>query len=373
MADRQVDGPLKVTPLKERHLAAGGRLVPFAGWEMPVQYSGLIQEHQAVRSTVGIFDVSHMGELVISGKDAQSFLQWVTCNDVSRLKPGSAQYSAVLNPQGGVIDDIIVYCIHVENFLLCVNASNTDTVERWLSEKLEEKMFDAELSNRSSHYGQLALQGPEACAVLARDPELCAVTELDYFSFDSLKWNGFKVIVARTGYTGEDGFEIFIDWAGTPELWDYLVNTCGVIPCGLGARDTLRLEAGYPLHGHELSEEVSAIESGLSWIVKLQKGDFVGAAAIKCQREQGVVGFVVNDAGIARAGDMVLSEDGKTIGEVTSGTKTPTVGRSLGIARVEKEYAMEGQSLTLRVRQRELNGEIRKLPFYTAVKRKKVA
>jgi aminomethyltransferase len=368
---------LKKTPLVGLHEALQAKMVPFAGWLMPVQYEGVIQEHLAVRSAVGIFDVSHMGELTVKGTHAVAFLQKVTCNDVSRLASGKAQYSAVLNEQGGVIDDIIVYCVSGTDFLLCVNASNVDAVFSWLQEQASKDISAPQIENVSSHYGQIALQGPKAAETLSEDPELAAGADLAYFSFCTVMWRGEEVLIARTGYTGEDGFEIFVPWDKTSELWSYLSNDLGAVPCGLGSRDTLRLEAGYPLHGHELATDVSALESGLNWIVKLSKGEFIGSTTLQSQKndgvKQGLIGFTVIDPGIARDGDIVRSADGTQIGVVTSGTKTPTVCKSIGIARVLKEHLVADSPVVIQVRQRTLRATLTKLPFYTSLKRAKIS
>lgn len=334
---------LKRTPLFDSHLQLGAKMVPFAGYEMPVQYpSGLIEEHNAVRTGVGIFDVSHMGEIFVSGDSALSFLQRVACNDVSKLEIGKAQYSALLNEDGGVIDDIIVYKLGDKRYLLCVNASNTEKDFEWLKEQNREKV---EIDNQSALWGQIAVQGPKAKDLVS--------SSLKYFECEQVD----DKIIARTGYTGEDGFEIFVRADKTEELWNDLIKS-GAVPCGLGARDTLRLEACYPLHGHELREDISAIESGLGWIVKFSKGDFIGKEALEKNFNRRLVGFFVIDPGIVRDGARVFDENGELCGFVTSGTKTPTVGKALGLALVSKEPK------TAEVRGKRLKIEVTKTPFY---------
>lgn len=364
---------MKRTPLYDEHVRLGGKIVEFAGWDMPVQYSGVIAEHNNVRERVGLFDVSHMGEIWVTGAEAEKALNYLTCNNVATLYDGKAQYSAILNEQGGVIDDIIVYRFSNDRYLLCVNASNADADFEWLSEK---NPTSAVFTNASADYGQIAVQGPRAIELLAplvKDSDLSAVKPFHFIETELL---GTHVIVARTGYTGEDGVEIFVRSDRTVDLWRLLLEHgagYGVLPCGLGARDSLRLEAAYPLHGHELATDVSALESGLGWITKFDKGDFIGRAALAAQREKGVprklVGFFLEDAGIARQGDTIALPGTTTqIGVVTSGTKTPTVQRALGMAFVAAESSAVGSSVSVVVRGREIRATIVALPFY---KRKK--
>jgi aminomethyltransferase len=351
----------------------GGKMVEFAGWEMPVQYSGVIAEHANVRERVGIFDVSHMGEIWVAGTEAQSALEFLTCNRVASLLDGKAQYSALLNEKGGVIDDIIVYRFSPERFLLCVNASNADADFEWMKAN---NPTSAVITNASAEYGQIAVQGPRAMelvAPLVKGTDLLQVKPFHFIEADLL---GTCVIVARTGYTGEDGVEIFIKHDRTLDLWRLLLEhgqSYGVLPCGLGARDSLRLESSYPLHGHELSPEMSALESGLGWIVRFDKGDFIGRDALLAQKEKGVarklVGFFLDDAGIARQGDaVVIPGSSETVGVVTSGTKTPTVQRALGMALLATPHAAVGAQIAVVVRGREVKGHIVSLPFYKRAK-----
>lgn len=362
------EASLKRTPLFDAHQRLGAKIVPFAGWEMPVQYSGVIPEHRAVREQVGLFDVSHMGEIFVEGKEAELAISSMTCNDLRTLSDGKAQYSAIINPDGGVVDDIIIYRFSATRYLICVNASNADKDQAWF---VKHNRFDAEFVNRSAEYGQIAIQGPKAAQLLSKLPGLEKVDLLSYFHFGEYQSGGVPLIVARTGYTGEDGFEVFVPAAATEQLWETLLKSGGdipVLPIGLGARDTLRLEACYPLHGHELGDDISAIESGLGWIVKPAKGEFIGRDVLVRHREQGapraLVGFFVEDAGIARHGAPIVDDSGAAIGVVTSGTKTPTVDRALGMALVPRAHAAEGTVLKVAVRGRQLQAKVVKRPFY---------
>ncbi len=359
---------MKKTPLYDEHLRLGGKIVEFAGWQMPVQYSGVVAEHATVRERVGLFDVSHMGEIWVTGANAEAALEFLTCNRVSALVDGKAQYSAILNEQGGVIDDIIVYRFSKERFFLCVNASNADKDYEWL---VKNNPTDAKITNASAEYGQIAVQGPKALDVVAPLVKGADLSTLKGFHVVEGEIIGTPVIIARTGYTGEDGVEIFIKADRTPDLWRLLLEhgaSYGVLPCGLGARDSLRLEAAMPLHGHELGEDISALESGLGWIVKFDKGNFIGRDALLKQKEGGVprklVGFFLNEAGIARQGDLVSLADGKQVGVVTSGTKTPTVNKALGMALVDTAHTALETKLSFVVRGRAIAGHIVQLPFY---------
>lgn len=359
---------MRRTPLYDEHVRLGGKMVEFAGWEMPVQYSGVIPEHVAVRERVGLFDVSHMGEIWVSGPGAEAALESLLCNQVSKLTDGKAQYSAILNDQGGVIDDIIVYRFSRELYLLCVNASNATRDFEWLAGRAP---AGVRVANASDEYGQIAVQGPRALELLAPLCKGGGLAGLKPFHFIEQELLGTKLIIARTGYTGEDGVEIFVRADRTVDLWRLLLEHgagCGVAPCGLGARDSLRLEAAYPLHGHELGEDVSALESGLGWIVKFDKGEFIGRDALLKQRERGVprklAGFELDGAGIARQGD-TLHAGGERVGVVTSGTKTPTVNKALGMALIRPDLAAPGTKVSALVRGREIPAHVVALPFYS--------
>lgn len=356
---------MRKTPLYNFHEENGGKLVDFAGWMLPVRYSGLIEEHKATRTSAGLFDVSHMGEITIEGADAEKAINYLCSNDVSKIRDGQAQYSALLNEKGGVVDDLIIYRVASNNYLLCVNASNTEKDFKWI---LENNKFDVECKNVSKEYGQIALQGPEAENILAKlAPE---VSELKTFYFTQSYINDVPVIIARTGYTGEDGFEIFIPWNKTEEITTLLYESGKekITLCGLGARDTLRLEACYPLHGHELLDSTPAISSGLSWIIKTNKDDFIGCSAIKELQEANnykrLIGFEVLGAGIVRENTVLYSEDDKKIGIVTSGTKTPTINKTIGMAIVDKGFITPETIVFAEVRGRKIEVEVSKLPFY---------
>ena len=361
---------LKRTPLFEEHQRLGGKIVGFAGWELPVQYSGVIAEHNAVRSAAGLFDVSHMGEIFVRGPQAEAAINALTCNDVSKLSDGKAHYSAITNERGGVVDDIIVYRYNPQLYLICVNASNSDCDFEWFT---KHNRFDAQFENKSSEFGQIALQGPQAEKILSLlEPK---VKSLEYFHFFESEVAGVPAIIARTGYTGEDGFELFVPAALTAQLWRKLLEIGaphGLIACGLGARDSLRLEACYPLHGHELSQDISAIESGIGWVVKLDKGDFTGREPLARERANGaaraLIGFFVEDAGIVRENEKLFNAAGEQIGYSTSGTKTPSVGRALGMALVRKEYSAIGTEFFAEVRGRRLRCKVVKRPFYSKPK-----
>jgi len=316
-----------------------------------------------------------MGEFWLYGRDAAATLQRICCNDVSLVAEGQAQYTALLNESGGVIDDLIIYRVAPTTFLLCVNASNTATDFAWIQSHLEREVT---FIDRSADFGLLALQGPQAESVIKMDRELATLANMKPFSVMTLSWRTIFLIVARTGYTGEDGFEFFIPWDATESLWNYLVNEHNVFPIGLGARDTLRLEAGFPLHGHELTADCSALESGLGWIVKREKGAFIGLDALLNARvdqnsvPRSLIGFMLTDAGIARHGDIVVDMNDNEIGVVTSGTRSPSLERSIGLARILKSKNVVGTRIAIRVRSKTLHGEIVRMPFYQRRKRTKL-
>ena len=277
------DGPLKRTPLYEAHRAAGARIVPFAGWEMPVQYAGVIDEHRAVRSAAGLFDVSHMGEVRVRGAGAQDFLQRLTPNDVAKLADGQAHYSGLLTERGTYLDDLLVYRLAADDYLVVVNAANRERDVAWIEGRAAEFGRDVEVADRSDDYALLALQGPRAAAILGplATPD---VTAIRYYHFGHGEVDGVPALISRTGYTGEDGFELYVAPDDARRLWDRLLAAGreeGLAPAGLGARDTLRLEAAMALYGHELDEETTPYEAGLGWVVKLDKGDFVGREALR--------------------------------------------------------------------------------------------
>lgn len=351
---------MKKTPLNDVHRALGAKMVEFGGWDMPVQYpTGLIQEHNATRTACGLFDVSHMGEINVKGTGATKFLQEITCNDVAMLEDGKAQYSAFLNEAGGIIDDLIVYRNSPNDYFLCVNASNTESCVSWLSKQIK-RFSEVAFEDVSSQWGQIAVQGPKAWRIL--DTLIGKNLGLKMFRFKSaVSICGASCIVARTGYTGEDGAEIFIPTAKTREVWDALVALGGT-PCGLGARDTLRLEAGLSLHGHELLTDRLATTCGISWAIKINKGEFLGREALlAAEPNKEIIGFELTAPGIARHGDTVVDVvTDELIGVVTSGTRSPTLGKSIVLAYVNKN-AMSGNVV---VRGNKIPAIKTTVPFY---------
>jgi len=365
---------LKRTPLHGRHLAAGARMVDFGGWEMPVQYSGITDEHLAVRTRAGLFDVSHMGQIEIAGTDALAAVQYMTSNDASRLAVGQIQYSALTTPTGGFVDDVLVYRWADSHYLLVVNASNIEKAASWIRAHAADVAGDVAVVNASSRYALLALQGPASMAILS---ELCTIDleAVKYYWFAPGEVAGARAMVSRTGYTGEDGFEIFLAPAQATRVWDAILlagQHVDVRPCGLGARDTLRLEACMRLYGNEMDESVSVLEAGLGWTVGWSKDSFVGRDALMAERAAGsrrrIVAFEMVDRAIARHGCNVL-RDGEVCGHVTSGTQTPTIQKAIGMALVPAEMAEPGHVLTIDVRGRHVAARVVPEPFY---KRNKV-
>lgn len=358
---------LKRTPLFDAHVALGAKMVPFAGWEMPVQYEGILSEHIAVRNGAGLFDVSHMGQIEVKGLEAEQAINYLTCNDVSLIEDGRAQYSAFLNENGGIVDDLIVHRNSPNNYLLCVNASNLEKDYQWL---IKNNKFDAEIKNSSDDYAQLALQGPGAAKALSEALGF-ELSSIKRFAFSESVFFDEKVLIARTGYTGEDGCELYIPEAAATKFWDALVSLESVVPCGLGARDTLRLEACYPLHGHEISDSINPLEAKLNWIVRLGSGDFIGREALLQIKESGIsrklIGFKVEGRGIVRDGAELFDEAGDLIGFVTSGTKTPSFEKPIGMALVAKGSAKVGSNITARVRGRDVQLLVIKLPHYKGI------
>jgi aminomethyltransferase len=354
------------TPLYDCHLEATARMVEFAGWRLPVQYSGVIEEHRAVRAAAGLFDVSHMGEVRVAGPGAEAALQHLTPNNVARLRPGRAHYSALLTERGTYIDDLLVYKLADEEFLLVVNAANAERDIEWVRTHAG---VGTEVSDVSDSYALLALQGPRAAEILRQltDEDLGA---LKYYRFAEAEVDGREMIVSRTGYTGEDGFELYTAPDDAAGLWRRLLEVgapLGLVPAGLGARDTLRLEAAMALYGHELDDSTTPLEAALEWTVKWKKGDFIGRDALLAQREAGpgrrLAGFEVSGRGIARQGSAVLV-GGAKVGVVTSGTWSPTFEKALGMAYLGAEYAAPGCEIELEVRGRKLAGRTVELPFY---------
>ena len=341
------------TPLYERHLAAGGRIVPFAGWELPVQYEGVIAEHRAVRTDCGVFDVSHMAELEVEGPRAHELLQGLLSNDLDRVEVGRAQYTLLTNEEGGILDDLIAYRLETHRYLLIVNASNARSDLAWLR---DHELRGSDVRDRSEECALLAVQGPRALERLALGVEPA-------FTFTRGAIDGVECLIARTGYTGETGVELLVDAEEAPALWDRVLAR-GVAPCGLGARDTLRLEACYPLHGNDISPETDAISAGLGWACALDK-DFVGAERLRRIKEQGperrLVPFVMDEAGIPRAGMAIL----EPVGEVTSGSHSPMLERGIGLGYLPADRAAPGTPITVDVRGRGRGATVVRKPIYT--------
>jgi aminomethyltransferase len=360
---------LKRTPLYHQHLELGGRMVEFGGWEMPVQYRGIIEEHQAVRTRAGLFDVSHMGEFRIEGPGAEDFLQYLVPNNVAKLEINQTLYTQLCLPNGGTIDDCTLYRLGEQRYLLVVNASTCDKDWEWVNEQA--KGFDLnKLENATEEIALFAFQGPQAEAILQplADSDLAAIA---YYHCRSGTIAGIPALISRTGYTGEDGFELYHDATDAQNLWRAILEAGrdqGVLPIGLGARDTLRLEAGFCLYGHELTEEITPLEAGLGWSVKLDKGvDFIGREALARQKQEGLkrkrIGIVMADRSVPRAGYPLLA-DGQPVGELTSGTLGPSLNKTLGMGYVPPAYTKPGTALEVDIRGKKAGAAVVSLPFY---------
>lgn len=363
-----MSGSLKRTPLFESYAPYNGKTIDFGGWELPVQFSSIKAEHEAVRTAAGLFDVSHMGEVVVSGEGALSFLQKLVTNDVSKLVEGQAQYTAMCYEDGGTIDDLLIYKRSVTDYLLVVNASNIEKDVNWMKQHAGN---DVEIDNQSDDWALLALQGPKAETILQRltsEP----LEEIRFFRFkENVAVAGENTLISRTGYTGENGFEIYCSPDAAVKLWDVILKEGaeeGLLPSGLGARDTLRFEAGLPLYGQELSKSISPLEAGLGFVVKLKKEeDFLGKSALAEQKNSGVprklVGIEMIDKGIPRTGYPVYHND-ELVGEVTTGTQSPTLKKNIGFALVKQEVSEIGTELEVEVRNKRLKATIIETPFY---------
>ena len=345
-------------------------MVDYSGWDMPVQYSGIGDEHLAVRTRAGLFDVSHMGQVEIAGTDALATVQRLTSNDAARLAVGQAQYSALTTPAGTLVDDVLVYRWAEEHYLLVVNASNVRKASQWISTHASEFGGDVAVVNSSSRYALIAIQGPEAAGIL-QDLSTVELDTLKYYWFASGEVAGARVNISRTGYTGEDGFEIFVPPAQAPKVWDALVESGRRVDlrlCGLGARDTLRLESGMRLYGNEMDETVTVLEAGLGWIVNWDKPDFLGRAALLAQKTAGVarriVAFEMIERAIARHGHVVLANDGTACGVVTSGTQTPFINKAIGLAMVPADMTALGHEFEVDIRGRRARARVVSEPFY---------
>jgi aminomethyltransferase len=358
---------LRKTPLHARHRAANARMVPFAGWDMPVEYSGIVSEHLAVRTRAGIFDVSHMGQIEIAGRDALAAVQRVSSNDAGKLLVGQAQYTGLLTPAGTYVDDMIVYRMATSHFMLVVNASNVAKDYAWIAEQVK-PAGDVAVVDSSSRYGLIAVQGPAAAEVLQPLASM-DLSDIQPFAFAHGEVANARVTVARTGYTGEDGFEIFVPPGQADAVWRGLLESgrsVDIVPVGLGARDTLRLEAAMRLYGNDIDESTTALEAGLGWTLGWQK-EFIGRDALREQKDRGLarklVGFEMIDRGIARHGYQVM-RGGKPAGVVTSGTQTPFLKKAIGMAYVPADLASAGTEIDIDVRGRASKARVVPLPFY---------
>lgn len=364
---------LKRTALYDEHKKLGGRLIDFGGWELPVQYSGLMDEHKACREKAGLFDVSHMGEVHVEGPDAEAYLNYLVTNNVSRLVDGQALYTVMCHEDGGIVDDLLIYRRSAEKFLVVINASNTEKDFQHMTavHKAFEKN-NCSVTNESSQYTQIAVQGrlaEEILAPLTKSP----LSEIKYYHFvEGHVLDDIPAMISRTGYTGEDGFELYIPWEEGPRVWSALLENgqpLGMKPCGLGARDTLRMEVKFPLYGNELSDDTNPLETGLGWVVKLKKGPFVGSEALSKIKETGatraLAGIELKERGIPREGYLVFDESGeKQIGKVTSGTHSPSLGKPIGIALMDKTQTSVGTSLQVEIRGKKTPAHVIETPFY---------
>lgn len=355
---------LKTTCLHDKHLALGAKMVEFGGFDMPIEYSSIIEEHNAVRHAAGIFDVSHMGEILISGEDSEDYVNYIFSNDVTAAPIGKIYYGMMLYPSGGVVDDFLVYKKGEKEFFLVVNASNTEKDYEWMLENC--KGYNVNIVNQSAYYGEVAVQGPKASEVIEKYTGI-EVGDIGFYTFKELEYDGETIIVSRTGYTGEDGFELYGSHKFTAKVWDLLIGSKEVTPCGLGCRDTLRFEVGLPLYGHELSDTITPLEAGLGSFVKLDKKDFIGKDAIAKQKAEGlkrkVVGIELRDKAIPRAGYDV-EVDGEKIGYVTTGYNSISTGKSVCMALVDAEHGKLGTEVEVRIRKKTFPGEVTKKRFY---------
>ena len=363
-----LSGSLRKTPLNARHRALGARMVEFGGWDMPVEYSGITDEHLAVRSRAGVFDVSHMGEIEIAGTDALQAIQHITTNDAARLAIGQAHYSALPTPAGTFVDDVLTYRLADDHFMLVVNASNIIKDFNWIASQIS-GIGDAVAVNTSSRYALIAVQGPLAREVLQTLTGI-PLDEIKYYWFTTGEVAGVRVTVSRTGYTGEDGYEVFVPPASAERVWDAILTAGrphGVIPAGLGARDTLRLEAAMRLYGNDIDETTTVLEADLGWTIGWKKEEFIGADVLRKQKAEGVtrkiVGFEVLDRAIARHGHEVYI-DGAKAGIVTSGTQTPFLKKAIGMAYVPVDRTAPGTAIEIDVRGRRVRAQVVPLPFY---------
>lgn len=357
---------LKKTCLYDSHVALGAKMSPFAGFIMPIQYTNITDEHNAVRHKVGMFDVSHMGEVFISGPDAEKYVNHIFTNDIRGFEPGKVLYGMMLHPTGGVVDDLLVYReFEPEHFLLVINAANIDKDYAWMLSQAEG--YDVKIDNQSPVWGQIAVQGPESEKIVTEVLGLGKAADLSFYTYYEAEWKGARMIVSRTGYTGEDGFELYTDIEGTKEIWQILLDA-GVVPCGLGCRDTLRFEAGLPLYGDELSDDITPVEAGLGMFCKLGKEEFIGKEALVQQKAEGpkkkLVGIELQDKAIPRATYPVETEAGEQIGVVTTGYHSISLDKSICFALVDAAYASLGTKVMIRIRKKVFPGIVIKKRFY---------
>ncbi len=357
----------KKTCLYDSHIALGAQMSPFGGFIMPIQYSGITDEHNAVRHSVGMFDVSHMGDVSISGAQAEEFVNHIFTNDVAGMPGGRILYGMMLREDGGTVDDLLVYKSFEENeYLLVINASNIAKDVQWIEEQA--KGYDVKVTDEAKEWGEIAVQGPSAEKVLCGALGLPDIAELEFYTFRDFEWKGKRLIISRTGYTGEDGFEIYAGNAAIVGIWNLLLDS-GVKPCGLGCRDTLRFEAGLPLYGHELNDTTSPVEASLGVFVKTDKAEFIGKDAVVRQRLEGIVkklvGIEIFDKAIPRAGYPVLDENGAQIGEVTTGYHSISLDRSVCMAFVDKAHSALDTPVQIQIRKKTFPGKVVKRRFYT--------
>ncbi|MDE1206823.1 glycine cleavage system aminomethyltransferase GcvT [Tenacibaculum larymnensis] len=358
---------MKNTALSHVHEALGAKMVPFAGYNMPVQYEGVTAEHETVRKGVGVFDVSHMGEFFLKGENALALIQKISSNDASKLVPGKAQYSCMPNADGGIVDDLIIYMIAENEYMLVVNASNIEKDWNWISQHND---LNVEMENRSEEWSLLAIQGPKAAEAMQSLTSVDLST-IKFYTFEITDFAGIpNIVVSATGYTGSGGFEVYVKNEDVEQLWNKVFEAgkdWGIKPIGLAARDTLRLEMGYCLYGNDIDDTTSPLEAGLGWITKFTK-DFVNAEALKAQKEAGVtrklVAFELTERGVPRHDYEIVDADGNNIGRVTSGTMSPSLGKGIGLGYVTKENSKVDSDIFIQVRKKQIPAKVVKLPFY---------
>lgn len=357
---------MKKTTLYNVHQSLGAKIVPFAGYEMPIQYSSIIAEHKTVRESVGVFDVSHMGEVFVKGESALDFVQYITTNDASKLFPGRIQYSAMCYTDGGIVDDLLVYKFSDEEFMLVINASNIEKDFNWMKEN---NKFDVELKNRSDEYSLLAVQGPESKNVL--DKLVNTSLDFDYYHFKKMNVTGIEMIVSRTGYTGEIGYELYFtgDNSVAEKVWNALFEAgkeFNIQPVGLGARDSLRLEMGYSLYGNDIDKTTNPLEAGLGWITKFNKGNFIGKAALENIKEKGLqrkLCAMISDEKCFPRHGYDIKADGNKIGVITSGTVSPILEKPIALGYLDKDFSAENTNVSFVIREKEFPARVIKLPF----------